>query len=331
MIPVVSRRGPIVLAHRGGGAEAPENTMAAFEHARSLGVRHIETDAHLTADGRVVLSHDDAVDRCFDGTGLIAQLDWREISRLRHREAPGEKMPLLAEVLEAFPDMYFNIDAKVPLIAVIEEHRAASRTLVASFKESRLRAVRTRGSIPTSLGTEAVVRLVGAAKTATDPSRWCVPGPSQGVVAAQVPAGLGPLRVVDRRFVAAAHPGARRARVDDRHRRRGPGTAGLRHRRHRHREAHDGARPPGFARAVGGAPGSRVSGPGRPSSSRGCRAGRFWRARRGSSHAVWSGQWSGCSAMMRCSQRGAAPVGGVRAVIGVGVCGAVVGCGRSLG
>ena len=37
MIPVVSRRGPIVLAHRGGGAEAPENTMAAFEHARSLG------------------------------------------------------------------------------------------------------------------------------------------------------------------------------------------------------------------------------------------------------------------------------------------------------
>ena len=210
MIPVVSRRGPIVLAHRGGGAEAPENTMAAFEHARSLGVRHIETDAHLTADGRVVLSHDDTVDRCFDGTGPIAQLDWKEISRLRHRGAPGEKMPLLAEVLEAFPDMYFNIDAKAPgvvepLIEVIEEHRAASRTLVASFKESRLRAVRTRGSIPTSLGTEAVVRLVGAAKTATDPSRWCVPGPSQGVVAAQVPAGLGPLRVVDRRFVATAH------------------------------------------------------------------------------------------------------------------------------
>ena len=48
MMPVTMRQGPIVFAHRGGGQEAPENTMSAFAHAYEAGVRHIETDAHLT-------------------------------------------------------------------------------------------------------------------------------------------------------------------------------------------------------------------------------------------------------------------------------------------
>ena len=55
MMPVTMRQGPIVFAHRGGGQEAPENTMTAFSHAYEAGVRHIETDAHVTADGRVVI------------------------------------------------------------------------------------------------------------------------------------------------------------------------------------------------------------------------------------------------------------------------------------
>ena len=59
MMPVTMRQGPIVFAHRGGGQEAPENTMSAFAHAYEAGVRHIETDAHLTADGQVVICHDE--------------------------------------------------------------------------------------------------------------------------------------------------------------------------------------------------------------------------------------------------------------------------------
>lgn len=55
MMPVTMRQGPIVFAHRGGGQEAPENTMSAFAHAYEAGVRHMETDAHLTADGQVVI------------------------------------------------------------------------------------------------------------------------------------------------------------------------------------------------------------------------------------------------------------------------------------
>lgn len=120
--------------------------MSAFAYAYEAGIRHVETDAHVTADGKVVICHDETVDRCYDGTGVIAQMTWRELSKLRHRDS-GEQMPLLAQVLEAFPDMYFNIDAKEPgvegpLLDVIADHGAADRVLVASFSEPRLRAVR---------------------------------------------------------------------------------------------------------------------------------------------------------------------------------------------
>ena len=55
MMPVTMRQGPIVFAHRGGSEEAPENTMSAFAYAYEAGIRHVETDAHVTADGKVVI------------------------------------------------------------------------------------------------------------------------------------------------------------------------------------------------------------------------------------------------------------------------------------
>ena len=49
MMPVTMRQGPIIFAHRGGSEEAPENTMSAFAHTYEAGIRHVETDAHITA------------------------------------------------------------------------------------------------------------------------------------------------------------------------------------------------------------------------------------------------------------------------------------------
>lgn len=211
MIPVAARGGrPRIIAHRGGGAEAAENSMAAFAHARGLGVRHLETDAHVTADGVVVLSHDPVVDRTFDGTGAIVDMTWREVSALRN--ASGDRMPTLAEALEAFPDAWFNIDAKSdevvdPLLDVLASHDAFGRVMLASFEYERLERIRTspHEGISTSLCRAEVIRLLAAAKTATNPSTWWVPGPRRGVRAVQVPETYGPLRIVDARFVAAAH------------------------------------------------------------------------------------------------------------------------------
>ncbi len=208
MYPVVGD-GPLILAHRGGGHEAPENSPAAFAALRALGVRHVETDAHLTRDGRVVLNHDDTVDRTYEATGAIRDMTWAELETLRGRE--GERMLLLEEALETFPDMYFNIDAKSeevarPLVEMIRAHEALDRVLVASFSERRLvRLRRAEPRLVTSLGVGAVARMVAAAQTALPSGAWRVPGPSQGVWAVQVPEKMGPLAVVDRRFVATCH------------------------------------------------------------------------------------------------------------------------------
>ncbi|WP_034285647.1 glycerophosphodiester phosphodiesterase [Schaalia suimastitidis] len=210
MYPVTGARGPLVIAHRGGGAEAPENSEEAFEALRRLGVRHIETDAHLSADGVVVVNHDETVDRTFNGSGRIAEMTWDELSALEGKD--GQKMRTLEEMLDAFPDMYFNIDAKsaavaVPLVELLYRKGALDRCLVASFSQRRLDQLRQLYGprLTTSLGTVGVIKLVVAAQTASDAAAWGVPGPKQGVRAVQVPVTHGPLRVVDRRFVAAAH------------------------------------------------------------------------------------------------------------------------------
>lgn len=211
MIPVAAQQGcPLVIAHRGGGGEAPENSMAAFQRLDELGVHHLETDAHVSADGVVVLSHDPVVDRTYDGSGAIIDMTWREISQLRN--AAGERMPTLAEVLEAHPTAWFNIDAKSdevvdPLLDVLDSHKAFGRVMLASFEVSRLERIRTAGyeGVSTSLGTAEVVRLLAAATTASNPASWWVPGPRRGVRAVQVPETWGPVHIVDRRFIAAAH------------------------------------------------------------------------------------------------------------------------------
>ena len=108
--------GPIILAHRGGGAEGPENTPEAFEALRNIQVYHVETDAHLSADGQVVLNHDPEVDRTYPASGKIREMNWSELRELRGVD--GGRMIRLAEALDEFPDMYFNIDAKSEEVAL---------------------------------------------------------------------------------------------------------------------------------------------------------------------------------------------------------------------
>jgi glycerophosphoryl diester phosphodiesterase len=69
-----------VSAHRGGAAYAPENTMAAFRNAVRLGVDQLEADAQLTADGVLVLIHDDTLDRTTDCSGAVNASTWAEVA-----------------------------------------------------------------------------------------------------------------------------------------------------------------------------------------------------------------------------------------------------------
>src|SRR5690242_19186833 len=94
---------PLVFAHRGASAYAPENTLAAFELARRQGAPAIEFDAKLSSDGRVVIIHDQTLERTTDGAGRVRDLS---LAALRELDAGswlsaqfrGEKIPTLDEV-----------------------------------------------------------------------------------------------------------------------------------------------------------------------------------------------------------------------------------------
>lgn len=210
MIPVAASPYPIIFAHRGGGFEAPENSMAAFRRLSEIGIRYLETDVQLTADGQVVVCHDETLDRSYGGEGKIFDHTYEEISQLRNEA--GEKMPLLSEVLTEFPDLYLNIDAKTnevaePLVDLLKEHDAIGRTMIASFSERRLEHIRLIGGpeVSTSLGVKAIVNLLLASETVSNAETWRVPGPRHHARAAQVPEKTRGIRVVSPRFVATAH------------------------------------------------------------------------------------------------------------------------------
>ncbi len=120
----------LLLAHRGYHASVPENTMAAFAAALALGVDGIETDVRLSADGEPVIMHDRVTPR----QRPVAELTRREIEH-----DVGHPVPLLAEVLDAFPGALWNVEIKnveaLPAtLAVLERHVGKRRLFVTSFR-----------------------------------------------------------------------------------------------------------------------------------------------------------------------------------------------------
>jgi glycerophosphoryl diester phosphodiesterase len=134
---------PRVLAHRGLALEAPENTLLAFAHALAIGVTHIETDVHASADGVAVIAHDTELARVARRPEPVGALTVAELAALDLGE--GQHLPTLAEALDAFPDARFNIDLKSaaaiePTVDAIRAARAEHRVLLTSFSERRRRA-----------------------------------------------------------------------------------------------------------------------------------------------------------------------------------------------
>ena len=119
-----------LLAHRGYHTGAPENTMAAFDAAVKLGVDGIETDVRLSADGKPVIMHD------------RVSLKKRAIEEITHHELEndvGHPVPLLDEVLDAFPDLLWNVEIKTPVAwpvaaLVLAKFQSKRRILVSSFR-----------------------------------------------------------------------------------------------------------------------------------------------------------------------------------------------------
>ena len=196
---------PLAIAHRGGAAEHPENTMAAFQHAVKLGYRCIETDVRATRDGVAVVFHDEDLDRLTDHTGPLAARGWAQLDDVRI--AGSEPMVRLDDLLGAWPDLRLIIDPKsddvvTPLIEVLRRTNARDRVCIGSFSARRLRRIRAESPGCTSCSPAEVVRLRA--------DSWGVPTGKLDADCAQVPprhpifAGLS-IPVVDAAFLRAAH------------------------------------------------------------------------------------------------------------------------------
>lgn len=213
---------PLVIAHRGASAYAPENTLAAFRAAIALGADMLELDVRLTADRRLAVIHDESIDRTCDGRGFVSEMTLAEIQTFDAGlwwgpGFAGEQVPALEEVLalargrarlniEVKADLGARHDAAAaeafvgPLLAALGAAGAREEVLVSSFDPPVLRALRA-GAADLALGVLCESRIEGPA--GFRPDRLA---PHLAVAREVGAAALNPYwRFTGRRLAAAAH------------------------------------------------------------------------------------------------------------------------------
>ena len=181
--------------------------MAAFAAAIALGYQYVETDVRLTADGVLVAFHDDRLDRVTGQAGLIRALPWSVVARAR--VARREPIPQLAELLDTWPDLRVNLDAKTdevvePLIRLLAAIDAFDRVCVGAFSTRRVARLRAQAGprLCTALAPREVIALRAWSWGIRPVGRLVGRGGGNCV---QVPLHDHGIPLVDRRTVAAAH------------------------------------------------------------------------------------------------------------------------------
>lgn len=124
---------PLILAHRGASAYAPENTLAAFRLAREMGADGIELDVQLSRDKVPVVIHDDTINRTTNGQGVVTELTVGELARLdagawKGDEFRGEPIPTLAQVFDALSDWIKPTQRDRPCLINVELKTERVRT-----------------------------------------------------------------------------------------------------------------------------------------------------------------------------------------------------------
>jgi glycerophosphoryl diester phosphodiesterase len=208
---------PLVFAHRGGCALGPENTIAAFDAGVAAGADGLELDVHLSADGVVVVHHDETLDRTTNGAGPLARRTVAELAAIdagyRFSDGAGHPfrghhigVPTLRDVLRRYRDLPVIIEMKVDsaemgeaVAAEVRHAGALDRVCAAGYG---CRAVRSaRAALPT-MATSACAAEVRLALYRSW-ARWPVRSVAYGGY--QVPEVAGGHRIVSPAFIRHAH------------------------------------------------------------------------------------------------------------------------------
>ena len=216
----------LVIAHRGGRCLGPESTLYTYRKAVKLGVDVLEMDVRSTGDGQLIILHDDTVARTTNAMGPVENYSLVDLKKLdaAHRWSPdngqtfplrnkGVKIPTLAEVFNAFPQIKMNLEIKDTrsstihsLCRLIHDHQMTKKIMVASFDADSLKEFRSLcPQVATSAGASEAMLFYGLQKVYLEAAY------SPDAQALQVPETFRDLRVVNRRFIEAAH--ARNMRV----------------------------------------------------------------------------------------------------------------------
>ena len=221
------------MAHSGGEAEAPTNTMYAFKRAVRLGADMLELDVQVTKDDRLVVMHNATVDETTNGTGNVRDLTAEQIGQLdaafhftvdghhpfrgvrtHQRPAPvgyqasDFRHPTLGQVLRRFPDTPINIEIKgvsdtddqsflhgAELLSRLLNGSGRTDIIVASFKDlATLEFHRTSPQIGTSPGLAGIAAYFATGAPLPD-----------GTVALQIPVQQQGIMLATPEFVARAH------------------------------------------------------------------------------------------------------------------------------
>ncbi len=204
------------LAHRGGRVQAPEATLPAFAAAAAAGADALEMDVRVTADGALVVIHDETVDRTTDGRGPVAGMTLEALRSLNaghrfqapdggfpYRETPV-RIPTFREVIEAHPDLSVVVEMKTgtasePLCRAIRAADRESEILVAAFARKTLEDFREAcPGVATGAGFREVVSFLLLARLGLT---GLYDAPADALLVSE---SSGPIRVVTSGFLRAA-------------------------------------------------------------------------------------------------------------------------------
>lgn len=220
MMRLLSTNDVSVVAHRGGAKLRPENTLAAFDHAASLGVDACECDVRVSRDGEVVVIHDPTVDRTTNAHGSVEAFTAAELARMdagyqfgadagfpwRER---GAGVPRLADVLDRHRLLPWIIEIKGDrpeaaerVIQTLRKLDALDRVVIGGFSQVVLEAVRALApEVPTGASSQE-------ARSAARRAFFRLPIRPRGYLAFQVPLRIRGREVFGEPFVRRARQAA---------------------------------------------------------------------------------------------------------------------------